>query len=1252
MSLPSSTAPSWDHDSAKPTAASAQQTPLSHYITQHMHLNAEQQEACFASPNAGLQVLAGAGTGKTLLIAARFLYLLETLLQEKIEHPESRILVLTFTHDAAREMRHRIQHHLTQAGHTGPLPHSTVTTFHAFCQQLLLQQDQAVTSGMRRLQTGAAAQLVQGQTQRHIQQRVIQRILTGLTGNIATTLRQYNLDEAGIPADILSLAAIQRWPVPQKTALIQALPAVVERIKAAGLSPLAFYQCAQQQTQQWSDALAALPQLPYPADTPIHWQDIAQHWKRCLKPWATPQWLATCQWDDAQPKMLRDEVLARFYKETDLFNKIRKPADHTAFRLGDDSATLAQLRQLTQWELHLAAVVAAFYALYQQTLSLDNALDFNDLIAEASTVLQSQPSVAQAYRDWFRYVLVDEFQDTNGAQLTLLRQLLALPPQCNLTVVGDEKQSIYGFRYAQKENLRLVFEHYTSVQQVALKTNYRSVPAVLQLANHVTASITNNQANQQLQAFRKPDPPSQLPAVVWLAMGRPIGQTAKGTPRLESAERIRSREDAIIVQECVRLVCQEGYCPSDIAILLTRHSRADSLAQALEAVGLPYLRSRDAAFFQEPCIKNATAVLRLLADANDSHALVRLVQQRLNPVQVFDLLQVLRSVARRQNRTLLETLAGDTWLSEPLEEDRFPAALRFATQGLGQLLWHAQQDAWQTPVLSVVEQVMNRLMLTSVGADAQQQQQEQLLLKQWQAQLAEWLRALGPQATAMDLWEACQSAQADPDFELTALVRKGSDETPAIRLMTIHGSKGLEFPVVFALWSQDPMRAAVRNDLVLFDPQFATFNGFGLMARLEGEPTPLKWLAYKTIWQTPRELAEAERRFYVAITRAKQRLYVFTSATSQKLPACSLPLQTGWDFHSFRLLDEQTSIQDAEWIDTHWPEPVAWDALRQQVAQHPQLAFSPESPETSSPAAGSFGLDRQAPVPLKATSATPGAPLWLSFSALKALSQCHTQYWWLQVAQLREETLPTRPQQSQQEDFVLAALRGQVLHRAIEQYYRLPGQAMEPVLSQLVEEAFQLYPHARSDSLATLQNLFSAFSQSRYGWPALQANGWRVIAPELPIVYRWPTRLITPLGGERPIFFRGRVDALFWDSQTETYHLVDFKTNHELRPAQRQAMAQQLWLYQTALKASNPQMVLPDEQVYLLHLTPDGQQRAYSLQDAFQQNPAPGRHQFADFWEPLARMVDSPVPPKPGVPNPPCLHCAYSQLCPEKENAA
>ncbi|AJC56499.1 DNA helicase PcrA [Streptomyces sp. 769] len=466
--------------------------------------------------------------------------------------------------------------------------------------------------------------------------------------------------------------------------------------------------------------------------------------------------------------------------------------------------------------------LAQAYAMYQARLREANALDFDDIIMTTVHLLQAFPDVAEHYRRRFRHVLVDEYQDTNHAQYTLVRELVGPGtddmPAAELCVVGDADQSIYAFRGATIRNILQFEEDYPDATTILLEQNYRSSQTILSAANAV---IERNE--------------NRRPKNLWTD----AGAGAKITGYVADTEH---DEAQFVADEIDRLTDAGDAKAGDVAVFYRTNAQSRVFEEIFIRVGLPYKVVGGVRFYERKEVRDILAYLRVLANPEDAVPLRRI----LNVPK--------RGIGDRAE-AMIEALA----LREKIT---FPQALRRVDEAYGMAArsanavkrFNALMEELRTIVESgagpatVLEAVMERTgYLAELQASTDPQDETRIENLQELASVAlefEQERGEG---------EAPEGAAAGPGtlaefLEQVALVAD-SDQIPdedeegsgVITLMTLHTAKGLEFPVVFLTGMEDGVFPHMR-----------------------------------ALGQT-KELEEERRLAYVGITRARERLYVTRS---------------------------------------------------------------------------------------------------------------------------------------------------------------------------------------------------------------------------------------------------------------------------------------------------------------------------------------------------------------------------------------
>ncbi|MFB7182285.1 DNA helicase PcrA [Streptomyces sp. NPDC056257] len=471
--------------------------------------------------------------------------------------------------------------------------------------------------------------------------------------------------------------------------------------------------------------------------------------------------------------------------------------------------------------------LAQAYAMYQGRLREANALDFDDIIMTTVHLLQAFPDVAEHYRRRFRHVLVDEYQDTNHAQYTLVRELVGtgypdLPP-AELCVVGDADQSIYAFRGATIRNILQFEEDYKDATTILLEQNYRSTQTILSAANAVIERNENRRAKN-----------------LWTEAG--TGAVITGYVADTEHD-----EAQFVADEIDRLTDAGDAKAGDVAIFYRTNAQSRVFEEIFIRVGLPYKVVGGVRFYERKEVRDVLAYLRVLANPEDNVPLRRI----LNTPK--------RGIGERAE-AMIDALAMR-------EKITFPQALRRVDEAFGMAArstnavkrFNVLMEELRTIVDSgagpavVLEAVLERTgYLAELQASTDPQDETRIENLQELAAVALEFEQAREAAAA----EAAETGAPAPGsgtlaefLEQVALVAD-SDQIPdedtegtgVITLMTLHTAKGLEFPVVFLTGMEDGVFPHMR-----------------------------------ALGQT-KELEEERRLAYVGITRARERLYLTRSS--------------------------------------------------------------------------------------------------------------------------------------------------------------------------------------------------------------------------------------------------------------------------------------------------------------------------------------------------------------------------------------
>lgn len=403
---------------------------------------------------------------------------------------------------------------------------------------------------------------------------------------------------------------------------------------------------------------------------------------------------------------------------------------------------------------------ADLYAAYQRRLTAFNAVDFDDLIRLPLAVLEADADAREAWRERLRYLLVDEYQDTNSAQYRLVKTLAG--ERGMFTAVGDDDQSIYAWRGANPENLAELSRDYPQLKVVKLEQNYRCGRRILRAANAVIA--------HNAHVFEKK---------LW-------SQQAEGPP-IRVLECRDDEHEAECVAGAIAHLAQKHKAPwHEFAVLYRGNHQSRALEKALRLTRVPYHVTGGTAFLDRAEVKDLLAYLRLINNPDDDAAFLRVVNLPRRDIGATTL-EKLGELAGARNQSLLCAAQSDAVLGQ--------LAARSASSlvGFAGLIGELAARAERVAAADLVEELIRRVGYAEhIAAQVKEPALRERRLENLK-ELAEWFRAMRKDGAAGDL-----AAQL-------ALLSHGDRDDPgnAARLMTLHSAKGLEFRFVFLVGVED-----------------------------------------------------------------------------------------------------------------------------------------------------------------------------------------------------------------------------------------------------------------------------------------------------------------------------------------------------------------------------------------------------------------------------------------------------------------
>ncbi|MEA3274046.1 MAG: DNA helicase Rep [Pseudomonadota bacterium] len=422
--------------------------------------------------------------------------------------------------------------------------------------------------------------------------------------------------------------------------------------------------------------------------------------------------------------------------------------------------------------------IAHLYADYERSLRAYNALDFDDLILAPVRLLREHADLREEWQGRIRYLLVDEYQDTNGAQYELVRLLVG--PRGAFTVVGDDDQSVYAWRGARPENLARLQQDYPHLEVIMLEQNYRSSGCILGLAN---ALIAKN--------------PHLFEKRLWCNHG-------PGDPPRVLTCRDETHEAERVVSEILhrRFTHNEEF--GEFAILYRGNHQARPFEKALREHNIPYFLSGGTSFFARAEVKDIMAYLRLLANPEDDAAFLRVVNTPRREIGTGTL-EKLAGYARARGVGLLAA-CDELGLGQQLSERPRERLSEFAAW-IGD---HAQRAAIE-PVATVRRLIDAMDYAAWLRENASSPQVAERRMENVD-DLVEWLEALNKG----ELQEKTLAEMINHLSLMDVLERRDeADGGDRVHLMTLHAAKGLEFPHVFLVGMEEeilPHRTSIEEE--------------------------------------------------------------------------------------------------------------------------------------------------------------------------------------------------------------------------------------------------------------------------------------------------------------------------------------------------------------------------------------------------------------------------------------------------------
>ena len=1013
-------------------------------------LNEEQIAAVEAEGS--VFVSAGAGTGKTSVLVERYV---RAVCDRGID-VES-ILVITYTRKAAGELRTRIRAALRERGRPDlarELDGAWISTIHGFCSRLLRAHPFAagLDPRFRELEDAGAA-VLRGEAFEH-------------------ALEAFCAD--GDPERLRLLATYRT------SGLRRMLTGVYETLRSAGrelvleLGERASIASAVTAFRVEAEVLAADA-----AATETQRRNASEALR-----------VAT---DGSPPEKLVD--LSAF---------TCRGARAASFESARRNLERAALEELAAHDRDLLQeLLEGFGAEYAAAKRRESVVDFEDLQLAARNLLRDDASVRESTQLRFRMVMVDEFQDTNRLQCELV-DLVAHADLTEVFTVGDEFQSIYGFRHADLEVFRERRAHAPTL--LALTRNYRSRPQVLAAVNHLFADAFGDDYQPLAASAEFADP----------VFGHPVELLVTDkTTFADTKEHWRAGEARLIAGRVRELVDSGEAEPGEIVVLFAAGTDAEQYEEALRREGLPTYRATGRGYFGQQQVVDLLAYLRLMHNRYDDVALATVLASPFVGVSNDALVLLRRNATRRPLFTALERALPEQL--DPSDErllraflQRYERLVRVSTRiGLEALCDRVvSEHDYDLAVLARWDGTRRFANLRKLGRLAR-----------------DYESVRGADLEGFVRFVRDQDALGAKELEAVAEEEGGG----AVRLLTIHGAKGLEFKVVIVADAGRDVGGPRGPDeiVALSDGRF----GFRMVHPTRGDRRGVfGWDAVKEA-AGDQERAERLRLYYVAMTRAIDRLIVSGAIDPERTADRSTPI--GWVLERLDARDtvveaDETPVElsrgDARFVLTvarHRPQDALVDAPElaaadEDDAEELQLLLFDELP-TGRPRLG-IELPELAVI-----QAPDGHDVRrLSYSALALFERCSYRFYAERVLGLA----PRERSGTGSNGAGLAATEiGDAVHRLLE---LIPLAApTAPSRASLADTVRVWYPHVTDEELDRVAALVDAYCASPL---AARLAGLHDARPERPFTFEHDGVLI-----------RGRLDVLWQEGDRAL--VVDYKSN-------------------------------------------------------------------------------------------------------------
>ena len=455
--------------------------------------------------------------------------------------------------------------------------------------------------------------------------------------------------------------------------------------------------------------------------------------------------------------------------------------------------------QISQWKNNLLSpsqalskaesggeqAIAIVYERYNKALQAYNAVDFDDLILIPACLFRDHPDVLDKWQNRIRYLLVDEYQDTNHAQYQLVKLLVG--SRRTLTVVGDDDQSIYAWRGARPENLAQLNDDFPELNIIKLEQNYRSTGSILKAANQL---IDNN--------------PHVFSKSLWseLGPGEPLRLIRTANEEIETER---------VVNEILDMRLRKRCHFRDFSILYRSNHQAKLLEMKLQTQGVPYHLSGGTSFYARTEIKDIMAYLRLVVNPDDDNAFLRIINTPRRQIGTTTL-EKLGSYANQRHISLMDAI-DEVGLQSQTTSAQIPEQNLERLQRFKQWIQNVERNCINGKVIESIREMINDIdyegwlhqNASSAKVAEKRMENVNFLIEQIKKLLEKDDMAIDGDINVDHEQDETQMADAIAKLLLRDLLDRQEEESAddKVQLMTLHAAKGLEFPHVFLIGMEE-----------------------------------------------------------------------------------------------------------------------------------------------------------------------------------------------------------------------------------------------------------------------------------------------------------------------------------------------------------------------------------------------------------------------------------------------------------------